>query len=45
MAKLRAGKVDMTSREALTDKEIEGGWILTCQARPTTEACDVEYEE
>lgn len=45
MAKLRDGKVDMTSREALTDGEIEKGWVLTCQARPTTETCSVEYEE
>jgi 3-ketosteroid 9alpha-monooxygenase subunit B len=45
MAKLRAGKVTMASREALTDREIAEGWVLTCQAKPTTSACEVEYED
>jgi 3-ketosteroid 9alpha-monooxygenase subunit B len=45
MAKLREGKVFMASREALTDAEINEGWVLTCQAKPTTTACEVEYED
>jgi 3-ketosteroid 9alpha-monooxygenase subunit B len=45
MAKLREGEVYMASREALTDAEISDGWVLTCQAKPTTQACEVEYED
>lgn len=45
MAKLREGEVFMASREALTDDEISDGWVLTCQAKPTTRACEVEYED
>jgi 3-ketosteroid 9alpha-monooxygenase subunit B len=45
MAKFKQGEVFMASREALTDKDIEKGWILTCQAKPTTGSCEVEYEE
>jgi 3-ketosteroid 9alpha-monooxygenase subunit B len=45
MAKLREGEVFMASREALTDAEIEQGWVLTCQAKPTTQTCEVEYED
>lgn len=45
MARLRQGEVFMASREALTDGEIEEGWILTCQAKPTTGSCAVEYED
>jgi len=45
MARLREGEVFMASREALTDGEIEEGWVLTCQAKPTTESCAVEYED
>lgn len=45
MAKLRQGEVTMASREALTDREITEGWVLTCQAKPTTSACEVEYED
>ena len=45
MAKIKRGEVFMASREALTDKDIAKGWILTCQAKPTTSECEVDYEE
>jgi ring-1,2-phenylacetyl-CoA epoxidase subunit PaaE len=43
-AKLRTGKVHMESREALTDDEIEEGYILTCQAHPLTDDVLVDFD-
>ncbi len=43
-AKLRTGKVHMDSREALTDDEIEEGYILTCQAHPLTDDVLVDFD-
>lgn len=43
-AKLQSGKVHMDSREALTDDEIEEGYILTCQAHPLTDDVLVDYD-
>jgi len=43
-AKLQTGKVHMDSREALTDDEIEEGYILTCQAHPLTDDVMVDYD-
>jgi len=37
MAQLRSGKVEMTSREALGERDLERGWVLPCQARPTSD--------
>ena len=45
MAKIKRGEVSMKSREALTHSEIEAGWILPCQATPTTSECEIEYED
>ncbi len=42
-AKLYQGQVHMAVREALSDWEIEKGYILTCQAVPLTPEIDVEY--
>lgn len=44
MAKLESGKVNMDERDALTDEEIENGFILTCQSHPITEDCYVNYD-
>jgi ring-1,2-phenylacetyl-CoA epoxidase subunit PaaE len=43
-AKLKHGKVKMKDREALTDEEIEEGYILTCQSHPVTNALEVDYD-
>lgn len=34
MGLVRSGRVELASREALTDRDIERGWIIACQARP-----------
>lgn len=43
-AKLVSGKVVMDEREGLTDKEIEQGYVLTCQAHPLTDDVVLEFE-
>lgn len=42
---LRKGAVDMAATDALEDWEIEEGFILTCQARPTTPEIELDYDE
>ena len=44
-AKLIVGKVKMDEDEALTEDEIQEGYILTCQSHPETEFCSVDYDE
>lgn len=44
MAKLRSGKVKMDERDALTDSDIEQGFILTCQSHPLSDDCYVDYD-
>ena len=43
-ATLRSGTVHLAARHALTDAEVDEGRILTCQARPTSEAVAVDYD-
>ena len=42
-ARLRHGRVHHRARMALTDAEVSGGAILTCQALPVTPQLTVEY--
>lgn len=44
-AKVLSGKVVMDDREALTDDEIDEGYVLTCQARPVSSHLVVSYDE
>ena len=44
-AKLLEGKVRMLSNFALTDQEMEEGYILTCQAHPTSKNVKISYDE
>lgn len=44
-AKLIDGKVRMDDREALTDEEIEEGYILTCQSHPETPIVVIDYDQ
>lgn len=43
-AKLLKGKVIMDVNYALTEKEVEQGYILTCQSHPTTSELVVDYD-
>ena len=43
MAKLVEGAVKMHVNNALTDDEVEDGWVLTCQSVPTTASVHVVY--
>lgn len=44
-AKLIDGKVHMKSSFALTKHDLETGFILTCQSRPTTDTLIVDYDQ
>ncbi len=43
-AKVLEGKASMDANFALTDKEVEQGYILTCQAHPLTETLVLDYD-
>lgn len=44
MAKLRDGEVTMPLHDALTDSEVDEGWVLCCQARPKTDRVVIDYD-
>jgi hypothetical protein len=43
MAKLVEGEAEMFTNNALTDDEVADGWVLTCQAVPTSPTVHVDY--
>lgn len=43
MAKVVEGEATMHNNTALTDEEVATGWVLTCQAVPTTQSVRVVY--
>ncbi len=45
LAKITEGKAVMTKNSILTDVEIEDGFVLTCQAHPTTPKIVVDYDD
>jgi len=45
VAKVTQGKVEMDACYALDDDEVEAGYILTCQAHPTTADVEIVYED
>jgi ferredoxin len=44
MARLTEGSARMLNNDALEDDEVEEGWVLTCQALPTSRTVRVVYE-
>ncbi|WP_107039871.1 2Fe-2S iron-sulfur cluster-binding protein [Brumimicrobium mesophilum] len=44
-AKILKGSATMDQNYSLTDKEVEEGYILTCQAHPNSEELIVSYDE
>ncbi len=44
MARVVEGSARMRNNEALTPEEVDEGWVLTCQAVPTTPSVRVVYE-
>ncbi len=45
IARITEGKADMVKNQILTDGEIEEGFILTCQAHPTSATLKVNYDD
>ena len=43
-ARLIDGQVEMQNSPALHENDINNGWILTCQARPTSAAVTIKFE-
>lgn len=43
-AKLVTGTVDMEENYALEPEEVDAGYVLTCQSRPTTPEVTVDYD-
>ena len=44
-AKVTEGEVEMEMNYALSDDEVEEGFILTCQAHPLTPKVVVDYDQ
>ena len=44
MAKLMEGTVKMDANYALTDKEVASGFILCCQAHPTSDTVKLTWD-
>jgi 3-ketosteroid 9alpha-monooxygenase subunit B len=44
MARLTQGSAHMLNNDALEDDEVDDGWVLTCQALPTSRTVRVVYE-
>lgn len=44
-AKILEGKAEMKINYALTDSEVEEGYILTCQSHPTTPSLTITFDE
>jgi ring-1,2-phenylacetyl-CoA epoxidase subunit PaaE len=42
--RIEEGEVTMSKNYALVDSEVEDGWVLTCQAHPTTDRVVVRYD-
>lgn len=45
LAKITEGKAVMTKNSILTDSEVAEGFVLTCQAHPTTSKITVDFDD
>ncbi len=45
LARITEGKATMRQNNILTDKEVEDGLILTCQAHPTSSSIYIDYDD
>jgi hypothetical protein len=45
MALLKTGRATMRVNDALTEDEVDEGYVLTCQAVPDTPDVTVTYDE
>ena len=45
VARVTEGEVIMTQNQILTENELADGFILTCQAYPTTETLGIDYDD
>jgi hypothetical protein len=45
MAKLMSGEVKMRKNDCLTARDLESGWVLTCQSIPQTPEVHVSWDE
>jgi ring-1,2-phenylacetyl-CoA epoxidase subunit PaaE len=45
LAKVTQGKAVMSKNSILTDAEIKDGYILTCQAHPTTSKINIDFDD
>jgi ring-1,2-phenylacetyl-CoA epoxidase subunit PaaE len=43
-AKILEGTASMTINYALTDEEVKEGYLLTCQAHPTSEILKLDFD-
>jgi len=39
------GKVEMDENYALTDEEVEQGYVLTCQSHPRTDSVSIDFDD
>lgn len=44
-AKVKEGQVDMRVNHALTPREVEKGYILTCQSYPVSDQVTISWDE
>ena len=45
LGKVTEGKAIMSKNSILTDAEVSDGFILTCQAHPTTSKISIDYDD
>ena len=44
-AKVIEGSARMDANFSLSDKEVEEGYILTCQSHPTSDSITIDYDQ